>query len=89
LRELVDAEVVADLVEGLDEARFGDGVADARARHAVGFREGAGADDARVRHVDPGQRVGGREIGVGFVEAQHRVAGQGVDQPLNVGGSPP
>ena len=70
-----DAEVVAHPVEGGGEVGVSDGVADADPGHAVRLGEGPHADDAGVARVDRGDRVGGREVGIGLVETEHGVAG--------------
>src|SRR6185312_9285130 len=76
LRQPRHAEMVADLVEGGDEAPRPDGVADARARHTMRLRKGADADNTRVFGIDRRQRARGREIAIGLVENEKAAGGK-------------
>ena len=68
LGRAVHAEMVADLVERINQRRGGQRIADAGTRHAIGFREGPKADHAGI--VDRDRRGGacGGEFDIGFVE---------------------
>ena len=68
----VDAVVVADLLEGLDQRRLADAVADARTGKPISLGEGAVAQHLRVADVDGDERAGRGRIGVGLVEDQQQ-----------------
>ena len=87
--EAVDAEMVAHTVEGGDELGMAEGVADARAGHAVRLGEGAHADHPRLVRVERRQGVGGCEVGIGLVEAEDRAAGEARDHLADAGAGMP
>ncbi len=64
-------------------------IADPRARHAIGLREGAHPDHMRVLHVDRRHGAGGGKFAIGLVQAQHRTFGQRGDHLLHPLGAVP
>jgi hypothetical protein len=66
-----------------------EGVADAQAGEAMGLGEGAHPDQARVGRIERRQGAGRRRVGIGLVEAEQAVAGQGVEEPRDRGGGMP
>ncbi len=76
LSDAVDAVVIADLLEGADDARLAEAVADACAGETVGLGEGAKAQHLRITDVDGQQLVGRRGVAIGLVEAEQHAAWQ-------------
>ena len=69
-----------DLVEGPDDVPVGDGVTDPGARHSVGLREGAHADQPGVLHIDGEYGVRRHEIEVGLVENEEAIRRHAVQE---------
>ena len=88
LSDAVDAIVIADLLEGADDARFTDAIADAGAGEAIGLGERAQTQDLRVAGVDRQQLCRWRRIAIGLVEQQQHAGRQSGDKPAQRLGSP-
>ncbi len=72
--------MIADLLEGADDPRFADAIADAGAGEAIGLGEGAQPQDLRVADVDRQQLCRRRRIAIGLVEQQQHAGGQRGDE---------
>ena len=62
--------MVANLVETFDQVRRTDAVADPCARHAIGFGEGAHANDPRIVCVDVWCGAARCKLDIGFIQKQ-------------------
>ena len=81
--------MIADLVEAFDHAGRADGIADTGAGEAVGLREGAEAQHARILDIERRQGALWRELAIGLVQAQQAVFRQAPDQILDRRRVPP
>ena len=75
----VDAKVVANFVETLNDLAVSYGIGDTLSCHAIRFGKSAKANDVRVAGIDDRCNIIESEFDIGLVECQNRVFRHGID----------